>query len=98
MYVHAHEGVRVDLGEGRAATGHGRDRLRSFDRMEGSSHADRIWEAAATRTIIGGEGNDDITGGGGEDALDGGTGNDDVGGGTGDDYCAGEEDASRCET
>jgi hypothetical protein len=96
MYVDADEGVRVDLGEG-TATGDGRDRLRSFDRVEGSSHADTIVGGSGGETIIGGEGNDDITGGGGEDALNGGTGTDDVGGGTGDDYCAGEEDASRCE-
>jgi Ca2+-binding RTX toxin-like protein len=86
FYEKSPRAVRVDLARG-VATGWGRDRLRSFEDVVGSSRADRIF---------GSRGANFLWGLGGADLIDGRGGRDHAFGGLGRDRCVRSEVRSSC--
>ena len=71
FYANSPHAVHVDLAK-RVATGWGRDRLRSFEDVVGSRHADRIFGSKAANYLWGLGGADVIHGRGGRDHAFGG--------------------------
>ena len=86
FYENSPRSVRVDLARG-IATGWGRDRLRSFEDVVGSSRADRL---------LGSKGPNYLWGLGGADFIDGRGGRDHASGGPGRDRCVRSEVRSSC--
>jgi len=86
FYKNSPRAVRVDLARG-AATGWGRDRLRSFEDVVGSGGADKL---------VGNRGANYLWGLGGADLIDGRGGRDHAFGGPGRDRCVRVEVRSSC--
>lgn len=70
---------------GAPETGHGRDRLKGIEALEGSVHDDRLRGDLRDNRLLGGLGNDRLEGMHGDDLLAGGAGDDWLLGGWGDD-------------
>lgn len=75
-YADASAAVTVDLDQGRASGGAGRDLLRSIEKVDGSAFNDVITGNDVANVLLGNDGNDTLQGGHGGDTLDGGVGTD----------------------
>ncbi len=93
-YSDANAGVTANLGTGEGTAGDAvGDKIRGFEYITGSAHADTLTGDDGDNQIEGNDGADILNGGGGDDWLDGGAGDDTLRGGAGNDRLYGSDGA-----